>query len=131
MKKKNTYSKDFKLNLVKRVEAGESAAAVARELGVPKTTAYEWVVGHKQHGEAYFERRSQPFEFLPAQESTVQKNIDTSELVDQLTLEVEIETPDDLTAYKAKCRRLKEKYREHSGMIDAISNTLIICIRKN
>lgn len=122
---KTTYSKDFKINFVKRVAAGESAAVVARELGVPKTTAYEWVAGGKKYGESYFEPKTQPFEFLPAQESTVQKSIDTSELVDQLTLEVEIETPDDLTAYKAKCRRLKEKHREHSAMIDAISNTLI------
>jgi len=48
------YSAEFKQEAVKRILAGESAAYVARELGVNGNTMYTWVKKYKNHPDEPF-----------------------------------------------------------------------------
>jgi len=47
--KRRVFSREFKLAAVERMMAGESAAALSRELGVPTGHLYKWW-GHFRHG---------------------------------------------------------------------------------
>jgi transposase-like protein len=40
--KRREFSREFKLSAVKRMAAGEGAAALSRELGVPSAHLYKW-----------------------------------------------------------------------------------------
>lgn len=45
---KTQYSQEFKIEAVKRIErTGESAAKVAKELGIKSTTLYGWIERYK------------------------------------------------------------------------------------
>jgi transposase-like protein len=44
---KRTFSGDFKRAAVRRMEAGESSAALSRELAVKRTLLYRWWVQSK------------------------------------------------------------------------------------
>jgi transposase len=50
-RKRRVFSREFKLSVVKRLEAGESAAALSHELGVPSGHFYNWS-NHFRHGGA-------------------------------------------------------------------------------
>ena len=52
---KRTFSGDFKRAAVKRMEAGESSAALSRELAVKRTLLYRWRDMVRRHGEKAFE----------------------------------------------------------------------------
>jgi transposase-like protein len=45
------FSRDFKLELVRRLEAGESGTALARESGVKRTVLYRWRDAVREGGE--------------------------------------------------------------------------------
>jgi transposase len=47
--KRRVFSRDFKVSAVKRMMAGESAAALSRELRVPRGHLYKWC-GHFSRG---------------------------------------------------------------------------------
>lgn len=50
-----TYSEEFKIEVVKRIiEGKESAASVAREVGVNANTVYNWVSKYKEKPEQPF-----------------------------------------------------------------------------
>ena len=49
--KRRVFSREFKLSAVKRIIAGESVAALSRDLGVPKGHLYQWC-GHFRRGGA-------------------------------------------------------------------------------
>src|SRR5215472_1936381 len=48
--KRRVYSREFKLSAVKRALAGESVAALSRELGVPKGHLYKWGLHYRAGG---------------------------------------------------------------------------------
>ena len=48
-RKRRVFSRDFKISAVKRMMAGESAAALSRELRVPSGHLYKWC-GHFSRG---------------------------------------------------------------------------------
>ena len=48
-RKRRVFSREFKLSVVERMIAGESAAALSRELRVPDGHFYKWC-RHFQHG---------------------------------------------------------------------------------
>ena len=51
---KRTFSGDFKRTAVKRMEAGEGSAALARELAVKRTILYRWRDAVRRDGEKAF-----------------------------------------------------------------------------
>jgi len=51
---KRTFSGDFKRAAVKRMEAGESSAALSKELGVRRTKLYLWRDAVRRDGEKAF-----------------------------------------------------------------------------
>ena len=48
--KRRVFSREFKLSAVKRMVAGESAAALSHELGVPSGHLYKWCVHFRSGG---------------------------------------------------------------------------------
>jgi transposase-like protein len=48
--KRRVYSREFKLSAVKRALAGESVAALSRELGVPSGHMYKWCQHYRSGG---------------------------------------------------------------------------------
>ena len=48
--KRREYSREFKLSAVKRALAGESVAALSRELGIPKAHVYKWCQHYRAGG---------------------------------------------------------------------------------
>ena len=48
--KRRVFSREFKLSAVKRMVAGESAAALSRELGVPSGHLYKWCIHFRSGG---------------------------------------------------------------------------------
>lgn len=51
---KKSYSREFKLAAVKRLEAGESSSSLAAELGVKRTKLYRWRDIVRRDGEKAF-----------------------------------------------------------------------------
>jgi transposase-like protein len=52
-RKKRLYSRAFKLKAIKRLEAGESASALALELRVKRTLLYRWRDAYRAGGELF------------------------------------------------------------------------------
>jgi transposase len=48
-RKRRVYNREFKLSVVERMMAGESVAALSRELGVPASLFHKWC-GHFRRG---------------------------------------------------------------------------------
>src|SRR5258708_22660501 len=48
--KRRVFSREFKLSAVKRMVAGESAAALSRELEVPSGHLYKWCIHFRSGG---------------------------------------------------------------------------------
>jgi transposase-like protein len=49
-RKRRVYNREFKLSVVERMIAGESAAALSRELGVPAGLFYKWCAHFRRGG---------------------------------------------------------------------------------
>jgi transposase-like protein len=49
-RKRRVYSREFKLSVVQRMMAGESAAELSRELGVPTGHFYKWCQHFRRGG---------------------------------------------------------------------------------
>lgn len=49
---KQTYSREYKLGVVRRVAAGESVSALSRELGVRSRNIYNWLDRYREGGAA-------------------------------------------------------------------------------
>jgi transposase-like protein len=55
MSKRRTFSREFKFEAVRALNAGDKKAAdLARELGVPRNKLYRWKEEIEQHGEQAF-----------------------------------------------------------------------------
>ncbi|MCC6262983.1 MAG: transposase, partial [Bryobacterales bacterium] len=44
------YDREFKLGVVRRIQAGEAIAALSRELGIKRTVLYRWKYAVEQRG---------------------------------------------------------------------------------
>jgi transposase-like protein len=55
---KRIFTEEFKRAAVKRMEAGESSAALSRELAVKRTLLYRWRDVVRRHGEKAFAGRA-------------------------------------------------------------------------
>ena len=63
MSKKGTrsFSRDFKLTVIERMAAGESASALSKELSIKRTLLYRWRDAYRSGGElALRSRRGRP-----------------------------------------------------------------------
>ena len=49
-RKRRVFSREFKLSVVERMMAGESAGALSRELGVPSGHFYQWCTHFRRGG---------------------------------------------------------------------------------
>jgi transposase-like protein len=58
--KRRAYSREFKLSAVKRALAGESVAALSRELGVPSGHMYKWRQHYRAGGAEALRPASRP-----------------------------------------------------------------------
>jgi hypothetical protein len=58
--KYRTFPTAFKVKVVKRMEAGEQVAPLAREVGVLRKLLYEWHSAWKSHGAAGLNRKRGP-----------------------------------------------------------------------
>jgi transposase-like protein len=58
--KRRVYSREFKLSAVKRALAGESVAALSRELGVPSGHMYKWRQHYRAGGVEALRPASRP-----------------------------------------------------------------------
>ncbi|MFQ5992144.1 MAG: transposase [Nitrospiraceae bacterium] len=55
MGKRQRFTKEFKLEAVRLMQhSGRPAAAVARELGIPRNRLYKWMAQLQHHGEEAF-----------------------------------------------------------------------------
>jgi len=52
--KRRQFTKEFKIQLLREIEAGKSAAQAAREHQVHPTMIYKWQKQQEQHGESAF-----------------------------------------------------------------------------
>ena len=52
--KKRIFSRDFKIQAVKRMEAGEKSAALSKELSVKRALLYRWRDAARREGERAF-----------------------------------------------------------------------------
>ncbi len=59
-KSPRVISREFKLGAVRRMQAGESPSALARELGVRRKLLYEWKQRVEEGGEANLRLRGRP-----------------------------------------------------------------------
>lgn len=58
---RRSFSREFKLAVIARLEAGESGSALAREVGVKRTILYRWREAWRAGGElALREKRGRP-----------------------------------------------------------------------
>ena|ERR1700761_1207887 len=57
---KRSFSRDFKLRAVKRMEAGESSSALSVELSVKRTLLYRWRDAVRRDGEKAFPGKPGP-----------------------------------------------------------------------
>ena len=61
MKKRGKYPKEFKIETVKLLQAGEKQPAeIARELGIKRTLLYRWKDELEKRGDAAFSGRGRP-----------------------------------------------------------------------
>lgn len=117
---KTSYTSDFKINFVTRVSQGAKTAALARELGVPKTTAYEWVNAFNQYGAEYFKESN--LIVTPVEASSVQDHTSFKILAELSNPDLH---PDALVDYKLKCAKLKEQYPGYAEFIDRLAQHTI------
>ena len=59
-KKPRSFSREFKLKVVKRMEAGENVAALGRELDIQRPLLYRWRNAFRTGGEAGFAQPTRP-----------------------------------------------------------------------
>jgi transposase-like protein len=61
MSKRQTFSKEFKLEAVRLLEEGKKPATdIARELGIPRNRLYKWKEQIDHHGENAFPGHGRP-----------------------------------------------------------------------
>ncbi|MGC9970855.1 MAG: transposase [Bryobacteraceae bacterium] len=56
-KQQRVYSAEFKLDAVRRMEEGESVAAICRQLGIRRWVLYRWWSAYRERGPAALNRQ--------------------------------------------------------------------------
>jgi transposase len=77
------FDREFKVGVVKRIEAGEAIAALSRELGIKRTVLYRWKYAVQQGGAARLRGAGRP------QKEPEQKAVDESKQLRQRIAELE------------------------------------------
>lgn len=54
------YSHEFRVQVVRRIQAGEKVPALSRELGIHRKLLYDWIRRVKEGGEANLRERGRP-----------------------------------------------------------------------
>jgi transposase-like protein len=54
------YSREFRMEVVRRVQGGEKVAAVSQELGIHRKLLYEWMRRVSEGGESNLRQRGRP-----------------------------------------------------------------------
>ena len=55
-----TYSREFRMEVVRRIREGEKVPALSRELGIHRKLLYEWTRRVNEGGEANLRQRGRP-----------------------------------------------------------------------
>ena len=70
-----TFSREFKLKAIERMDAGENVSALSRELGVKREILYRWRTQYREGGELRLrERRGRP-KLAEAQAMAVERGV--------------------------------------------------------
>ena len=115
MKKNRVFSPKFKAGAVRRMQAGESPSALARELKVRRKLLYEWrdrVLAGQPLRSAGRPKKSPQAE--PASDQAADRVKELERLVGQLTLENRF--------FKGALRRIKELRQQNSESGGAASS---------
>lgn len=76
------YERDFKLGVVRRIQAGEAIAGLSRELGIKRAVLYRWKYGVEQRGAESLRGVGRPRK--EAQQQSVDENKQLRERVAEL-----------------------------------------------
>lgn len=97
------YSKEYKLQLVKQVESGRSAAQAGKEQQVNETVVRRWVQEYRESGEAGLTPKRKPGNPL----SIYQKRKELSQ-VEQLRYELALAQIEIAELKKARCKEWRD-----------------------
>ncbi len=103
-KKRRTFAASFKLRVIERMEAGESAATLSRELNIRRNLLSDWHRQWREKGAAGVRRAGRPT------------------LSDELTALGG--PPDDLASAERRIAELQRKVGEQSLLIDFFKGAL-------
>ena len=67
-RKRRVYSREFKVSAVERLLAGETTAALSRELQVPTNHLYKWCMHYRRGGPEALRPAHRPYKILGAVE---------------------------------------------------------------
>ena len=116
-----SFSRAFKLDVVRRMEAGENIAALSREVGVKREVLYRWRDAFRLGGEAALRLKGRPTKVEAAvmrlARGVAGKADDLAEArwqIDQLQRKVGQQQL-DLDFFKAALRRIEASPRPKSG----------------
>ena len=79
--KRRQFTKEFKLQVLREIRAGKSAAQAAREYQVHPTMIYKWQKQQEQHGESAFPGNGHTTETAEAKIAELER------LIGQMTVE--------------------------------------------
>lgn len=65
-----SYSREFRIQVVRRIVDGEKVPALAQELGIHRKILYEWLRRVKQGGETNLRERGRPRKSEPAADAS-------------------------------------------------------------
>lgn len=116
-----SFSRAFKLDVVRRMEAGENVSALSREVGVKRTILYRWRDAWRLGGEAALRLKGRPSKaeavVMRLARGVVGKAEDLAEArrqIDQLQRKVGQQQL-DLDFFRAALRRIEASRRPRSG----------------
>ncbi len=116
-----TFSREFKLRAVQRIEAGENVSALARELTVKREILYRWRDAHRLGGPEALRLRGRPSKAeasaMAVARGSAEKANDLAEArwqIDQLRRKVGQQQL-DLDFFKQALRRIEASRRPNDG----------------
>ena len=116
-----SFSRAFKLDVVRRMEAGENVSALSREVGVKRTILYRWRDAWRLGGEAALRLKGRPSKadavVMRLSRGVAGKADDLAEArwqIDQLQRKVGQQQL-DLDFFKQALRRIEASRRPKSG----------------
>ena len=85
------YSREFRVQVVKRIRDGEKVSALSQELGIHRKVLYEWVRRVNEGGEANLRERGRPRKItvVGGSDSTAQRIAELERMVGRQQLAIE------------------------------------------